>query len=230
MARIIIASVQLFLAASAFAQTPAPPPALGDSAQALVGSWEFSSADRDKRCTATFKTDRTAVGFKVEFDANCGTLFPLVNDVAGWVFPDNDLLRLLDAQGRSLIEFSEVESGIYEAPTPGVGVLFLQSAASAGPMPKPPAELAGDWAMRRGNAILCAFTLSAAPSGDALALTVKSGCATSIAQLNFTQWRLDRDELMLVPARGNPWRFEEIDNLTWRRLPETADPITLVRQ
>jgi hypothetical protein len=35
---------------------------------------------------------------------------------------------------------------------------------------------------------------------------------------------------MLVPARGNPWRFEEIDNTTWRRLPETADPITLVRQ
>ncbi|MFN3655986.1 MAG: AprI/Inh family metalloprotease inhibitor [Pseudolabrys sp.] len=230
MTRIIFVFAQLFLAASALAQTPPAPPALGDSAQAVLGSWEFSNAERDKRCTATFRKDRTTVGFKVEFDANCGSLFPLVNNVAGWIFPDNDLLRLLDAQGTSLVEFSEVESGIYEAPTPGVGVLFLQNAAAAGPTPKPPAELAGEWAMRRGNAILCAFTLTANPSGDALALSVKPGCAGSIAQLNFTQWRIDRDELMLLPARGNPWRFEEIDGATWRRLPETADPITLVRQ
>ena len=35
---------------------------------------------------------------------------------------------------------------------------------------------------------------------------------------------------MLVPARGNPWRFEEVDNTIWRRVPESADQITLVRQ
>ena len=63
-----------------------------------------------------------------------------------------------------------------------------------------------------------------------MALTVKPGCDPAIAQLNFTQWRIDRDELMLVPARGNPWRFEEVDNTTWRRVPESADQITLVRQ
>ena len=38
------------------------------------------------------------------------------------------------------------------------------------------------------------------------------------------------DQLMLVPSRGNPWRFEEIDPATWRRVPESADQITLVRQ
>ena len=54
-----------------------------------------------------------------------------MNDVVGWDYPENDLLRLLDAQGKSLVEFSEVEDGIYEAPTPGVGVLFLQNAAAA---------------------------------------------------------------------------------------------------
>ena len=35
---------------------------------------------------------------------------------------------------------------------------------------------------------------------------------------------------MLVPARGNPWRFEQVDNASWRRLPESADQIMLVRQ
>ena len=63
-----------------------------------------------------------------------------------------------------------------------------------------------------------------------MAMTVKPGCAASIAQLNFTQWRLDKGELMLVPARGNPWRFEEIEGAGWRRVPEGASPIMLVRQ
>src|SRR5664279_5903675 len=77
---------------------------LGDSAKAVIGAWEFSNADRDKICTATFKSDPSKVGFKVEFDANCATLFPLVAEVAGWSFPEGDLLRLLDAQGNALVE------------------------------------------------------------------------------------------------------------------------------
>lgn len=229
MALIRIAAFAAALASGpVLAQTPA---ALSNSAKDLLGSWEFSNADRDKICTATFKADRTAVGFKVEFDANCANLFALVNDVAGWVFPDNDLLRLVDAQGRSLVEFSEVEDGIYEAPTPGVGVLFLQNAASAGgPAPKPPAEVAGNWTLMQGDKTLCGLSLTANAVKDAFALTVKPGCDGAIARLGIAQWRLDRSELLLVPARGSPWRFEEIDTTTWRRLPESNDAITLVRQ
>jgi Protease inhibitor Inh len=216
---------------TALAQAP-PAPTLGDSAKAVIGTWEFSSADRDKTCTATFRNEKTTVGFNVEFDQNCANLFPLVADIAGWIFPDNDLLRLLDAQGKTLVEFSEVEDGIYEAPTPGVGVLFLQNAAAAaGPVQTSPEEMAGSWMLMRGaGAPLCALTLASTAMRDGLALTVKPGCAPSIAQLNFTQWQLDRGELVLVTERGSSWRFEEIDNVTWRRIPESANQITLVRQ
>ena len=205
--------------------------ALGDSAKALIGTWEFSNADRDKICTATFKEDRTKVGFKVEFDKSCAELFPLVRDVAGWTFPDNDLLRLLDTQGKALVEFSEVEDGIYEAPTPGFGVLFLQNAAAAGPAPKPPEQLAGNWAVMRGpDKLLCNLTLATTVLRDDFALTVKPGCDQTITRIGFTQWRIDRAELVLVSTRGISWRFEEIEGGNWRRIPETADPITLVRQ
>jgi hypothetical protein len=214
----------------ALAQAPQPT-TLGDSAKALIGTWEFSNADRDKICSATFKADSTKIGFKVEFDKACADLFPLVNDVAGWVFPDNDLLRLLDAQGKILVEFSEVENGIYEAPTPGVGVLFLQNAASAGPPPRPLEQVAGDWAIKRGSgAPICTVTLSVGAVKEGFVLTVKPGCDAAITRLNFTQWRLDRDELMLVPARGNPWRFEEVEAGTWRRVPESANPVFLIKQ
>jgi hypothetical protein len=229
---LILIALAAGLVCPALAQSTAPQSKiLGDSAKALIGAWEFSNADRDKICTATFKSDSTKVGFKVEFDRNCAGLFPLVSDVAGWTFPDNDLLRLLDAQGKVLVEFSEVEDGIYEAPTPGLGVLFLQNPAAAGPAPKPPEQVAGDWAMtRRGGAPICTLTLAATAAKEGFALSVKPGCDAAIAKLNFTQWRLDGDELMLTPARGNPWRFEEVEGGNWRRTPETSDPITLVRQ
>lgn len=123
------------LAQRAPAAPAAPAPQLGDSAQAMLGSWEFSNAERNKICTATFKNARTRVGLAVEFDPNCASLFPLVSGVAGWIFPDGDLLRLVDSSGATLAEFSEVEDGIYEAPTPGVGVLFLQNPEAAARKP-----------------------------------------------------------------------------------------------
>jgi len=227
MRRALLLIVTVGFIAPAMAQTPAQ---LGDSAKALIGTWEFSNADRDKICSATFKSDSTKVGFKVEFDKNCAGLFPVVSDVAGWSFPDNDLLRFLDAQGKPLVEFSEVEDGIYEAPTPGLGVLFLQNAASAGPPPKPADQVAGDWTITRRGTAVCTLTLSANPAKDGFALSLKPGCDPAIARLNFTQWRLDREELLLAPARGTPWRFEEIEGGNWRRVPDSADAITLVRQ
>ena len=224
----ILFALGLLSTGPAAAQAPAT---LGDSAKALIGTWEFSNADRDKICTVTFKADSVKAGFRLEFDPNCAALFPLVTDVAGWSFPEGDLLRLLDAQGKALVEFSEVEDGIYEAPTPGVGVLFLQNPASAGPPPKPPEQVAGTWTVRRGNgAPICTLTLSTNAAKDGFPLSVKPGCDTAIARLNFNLWRIDRDELMLVPARGNPWRFEEVEGGNWRRIPETADQFTLVRQ
>src|SRR5215472_11410549 len=201
MTRVAIALAVVCVTGVALAQAPAQ---IGESAQRMIGSWEFS---------------------------NCVNLFPLVRDVAAWKFPDNDLLYLLDAKGKSLVEFSEVEDGIFEAPTPGVGVLFLQNAAAAGAPPKPPEQVTGDWAIvRKGGSPVCVLTLGMNKASDGFGVVVKPGCEAAIARLNFTQWLIDSDQLMLVPSRGNPWRFEEIDPSTWRRVPESADQITLVRQ
>jgi len=227
MLRLGFIGVAVMAMSAATAQTPA----LGDSAKGVLGTWEFSNADRDKICTATFKADPTPVGFKVEFDRNCAALFPIIAEVAGWVFPENDLLRLLDAHKKSLIEFSEVEDNIYEAPTPGLGVLFLQNAADAGPPVKRAEQVAGTWAIKRGNGgPACQLMLTMDAAGDDnLALSVQPGCDAALARLNFGQWRMDRGELMIYPARGNPWRFEAIDESSWRRLPERDNGYTLVK-
>ena len=214
-----------------FTATASVGQALNESAKTMIGAWEFSNADRDRVCTVTFSADRSGSGYKVEFDARCSDLFPLVRDITAWTYPDNDLLNLLDSKGKSLIQFSEVETGIFEAPTPGLGVLFLQNAAEAGAPPRPAEEVAGDWALVRGaGRPLCVLTLTTNPGSEGFALSVKPGCAASIAQLGFNRWQMDRGELLIGQARGNPWRFESVDANSWQRVPATNNPYMLMRQ
>jgi hypothetical protein len=120
---------------------------------------------------------------------------------------------------------------MFEAPTPGLGVLFLQNPAAAVSAPsKKPSDVAGDWLMKRGDgSTICALALANTPAGDSFALTVKPGCDPAIARLNFGQWRLVENLLVLVPAAGDLWRFEDDDNV-WRRLSDTDAQTTLVRQ
>ncbi len=228
MKRIVLLAL-LCLGPSAAAQAQSPP--LGEQARALIGAWEFSNADRDKRCTATFSGTPVPGGYKVAFDANCVTLFPFVANIAGWRLPENDNLFLFDAGGKTLAEFSEVEDGVFEAPTPGIGVLFLQNAAAAAPPPKRPEEVAGDWTIA-GAATLCELLLStAAAPGGGMRLTVKPGCRDDIVKLNFTRWRIEGGELQLLPAQGTTlWRFVENDSDNWRRVPESSEPVNLIRR
>jgi hypothetical protein len=226
MSRLVFGILILVLAA-----TGARAQAINDQAKAIIGTWEFSNADRDKTCAVTFRNERVASGFKLEFGPKCADDFPLLRDVAGWTFPDDDMLHFVDASGRSLADFSEVETGMYEAPTPGFGVLFLQNSADAATQPVPLDQVVGDWALMRGSGKpLCTFTLTTDPAEEGFALSVAPGCDASIARLGFSRWRIDRDELMIASANGNPWRFEQDDSNTWQRVPESSNPYLLVRQ
>jgi hypothetical protein len=206
------------------------PPESSDAAKAMIGNWEFSNADHDKICRFAFRADVSAGGHKVDPDRNCATLFPSIKDIAGWTLDSYGTLRLLDGRGNPLIELVEAETGIFDGFQPGEGRYVLQSVAAL-PV-RSPEDLVGDWAIARGTAkAICVVTLSNSPAGaDNLALKVKSGCDPFVARFGPTFWRIDRGDLLLLSARGQAWRFQEGDPTTWMRLPETADPILLVRQ
>jgi hypothetical protein len=204
--------------------------AQSEAAKALAGTWEFSNADRDRICTLTFRTERGPGGMRVEFDRNCANLYPFVRDIVAWSLGDNDFLRLLDAQGKPVLDFSEVESGVYEAPRPGEGILFIQNPGAAGPAPRTAEQVAGDWNVTRGAGTpICGLTLSNTPAGPDLALRVRPPCDPLVTRFAPTAWQIDRGEIVLKNARGQAWRFEESDETTWRRIPETADPVLLRR-
>ena len=207
-------------------------PAPNDPVAAMVGVWEFSNADHDKICRFMFRTDAAAGGYRLDIDRNCPNLFPSTKDIVGWSIDNYGSLRLIDARGEPVIELSEAEKGIFDGFEPGEGRYILQSAAAA---PVHSAEdLVGEWAIARGTGKpICMLTLANNPiaaGADNLALKVKPGCDPLITRFGPIAWRVDQGEVVLLSARGQTWRFEENDANTWQRVPETTDPVLLVRQ
>ena len=197
----------------------------------MVGGWEISNADRDRRCPLTFSVEPAPGGYKIEFDAGLHRArFPSLGDVVAWGFGPKDVLRLLDAKGAALLEFTEVENGMFESERGAEGLLFLQTQASLKVETRTAEQIVGDWSLlREADKPLCRLTLSNTASGDAFRVIVKPGCDKAIAAFNPSTWRLDGDQLVLT-GRGGAWRFSESDATVWERVPLSVDPLLLVRQ
>jgi len=226
-ARCVVAALML-AASGAGASAQSPPPA-SDAAKDLAGAWEISNADRDRRCAVTFSIDPAPGGFKIELGPECATAFPALKDVVAWALGQKDVLRLIDPRNVAVIEFSEVESGLYEGERTGEGLYFLQTQAAVKVETRTPEQLFGDWnILREMDQPLCALTLSDAREGDGYKVLVKPGCDPSIASFGLTTWQLDRGQLVLTGRNGS-WRFAESDATIWERVPLSTDPLLLMK-
>lgn len=216
----------------AWAQAPAQelPAAAGEAAKSIAGTWEMSNADRDRSCTVTLRPGSGSAGLPIEWDRKCAEVFPYTREIRGWRVGQREAVQLLDAKGQLVLELTEVEGGLYEGERPGEGLVFLQSVAATAEERKPD-QVAGDWNFTRGSGKpLCHVTLgTAAAAQDAFALQLKAGCDPLITRFRPVAWRIDRGQLVLIPSRGESWRFEETDPTTWRRIPEGRQPLQLVR-
>ena len=229
--RSVLLSLLVVLPIGGVSSAPAPTPAApSETVKAMAGKWEFSNADRDKVCSIVFRTDPGTAGMKLEFDQACYGHFPFIKEVVGWRLNDNDFLRLLNAKGKSVLEFSEVESRMFEAPRPGEGILFIQSLAAVVP-DVTTEQMNGEWTIVRGSGkTLCALTFTGTAVGDSFALKLAPGCDPLVARFNPVSWRIDRGGLTLSSARGDTWLFEADDPANWHRIPQTGDPVLLVRK
>jgi hypothetical protein len=233
--RACIFLIVIALSATAYGQTPAPPV---DAPKWMSGTWEISNADRDKTCAVTFrseaaaKTGATSSGSRLDLDKNCAAALPFIKDAVAWTIGAKDVLRFIDTKGATLLEFSEVESGMYEGERRGEGIFFMQSATANKPA-RTNDQVFGDWNVTRGGTrAICTMTLSdTAATEETFTVAIKPGCDALVARFNPNTWRLDKGELVLSSAKGDTWRFEEGDApSTWRRVPERAGRVQLVRK
>jgi protease inhibitor Inh len=198
----------------------------------MVGQWELSTTERSKTCVVTLKPDTTPQGLKLELEPSCATALPFTKDIKAWNVRGLDIVRLQDAAGEAVIDFTEVETGIFEGLRTNEGVYILQNLAAARSLAKSMDQMIGDWAMVRGNGnTICGLTLTNNDAGnDNFQVFLKPKCDSAVAAFAPTQWRLERGQIMLMSDKGVTWRFEADDNAQWRLVPDSADPLIMLRQ
>lgn len=226
---------QVCLLALAAAMMGAPNAAAQDTRSLtsdMVGQWELSTAGRDKTCVVTLKNETSPQGLKLELEKGCSDALPFTKAIAAWSVKGLDIVRLQDARGESVIDVTEVESGIFEGRREGEGIYLLQNLAAARALSKSTDQLIGDWAMmRESGKSICGLTLTnTETSPENFAVFLKPRCDPLVAGFAPTTWRIERGELLLRSAKGETWRFEADDNAQWRRVPDSADPLILMRQ
>src|ERR1700748_2068500 len=97
----------------------------------MVGQWELATTERSKTCVVTLKSDATAQGMKLELEPSCPAALPFTKDITDWNIKGlGDIVRLQDAAGQPVIDFTEVGSGIFEGLRTGEGVYILQNLVS----------------------------------------------------------------------------------------------------
>jgi Protease inhibitor Inh len=198
----------------------------------MIGQWELSTTERGKTCVVTLKGEPSSQGLKLELEPGCGAALPFTREIAAWNIKGLDIVRLQDAAGQSVIDFTEVESGIFEGLRQGEGIYILQNLAAARSLAKSMDQMIGDWSMVRGKGVvICGLTLTNTEAGpDNFQVFLKPKCDPAIAAFAPTQWRLDRGQMILMSAKGDIWQFEADDNAQWRRVPDSADPLIMLRQ
>jgi hypothetical protein len=197
----------------------------------MIGQWELATTERSKTCVVTMKSDTAPQGFKLELEPNCSKALPFTKDITAWNIKGLDIVRLQDAAGQPVIDFTEVESGIFEGLRTGEGVYILQNLAAARSLAKSMDQMIGDWSMVRGNGRpICGLTLTnTEATGDNFQVFLKPKCDPAVAAFAPTEWRLDRGQMILTSKSGESWQFEADDNAQWRKVPDTADPLIMLR-
>jgi Protease inhibitor Inh len=198
----------------------------------MIGQWELSTTERSKTCVVTLKGDSTPQGLKLELEPGCAAALPFTKDITAWNIRGLDIVRLQDAAGESVIDFTEVETGILEGLRTGEGIYILQNLAAARSLAKSMDQMIGDWAMVRGNGqAICGLTLTNTEAGqDNFQVFLKPKCDPAVAAFAPTLWRLEHGQILLMSASGETWQFEADDNAQWRRVPDSADPLIMLRQ
>ena len=198
----------------------------------MVGQWELATTERSKTCVVTLKGDTTPQGLKLELEPGCAAALPFTRDIAAWnVKGLGDIVRLQDAAGQPVIDFTEVDSGIFEGLRTNEGVYILQNLAAARSLARSMDQMIGDWSMVRGNGqSVCGLTLTNTEAGqENFQVFLKPRCDPGVAAFAPTQWRLDHGRMLLLSAKGDTWQFEADDNAQWRRVPDSADPLIMIR-
>lgn len=208
-------------------------PAVRDAAEQKAGAYVLQSADGERKCAIALKAEPTGGALAVQIDkAACEATISFSAQIAGWTPDASGALRLLNAQGRTVAEFTEATGGSYEALREGDGVYFLVNPSIADVPEVTQAEVLGDWDLAAAPGTpLCRWSLTETPAPKGgFVLKVGAGCDASVARLAAAAWRLDGGNILVSGTGGGPAiRFARQEDGSWARIPERGRPLLMNR-
>jgi hypothetical protein len=198
----------------------------------MIGQWELSTTERSKTCVVTLRGETMPQGHKIDLEPGCAASLPFTKDIAAWTVAGLDIVRLQTATGEPVVDFTEVESGILEGRRENEGIYILQNLAEARSLARSMDQMIGDWTFVRGDGKpICGITLTNTEvPPDNFQAFLKPKCDEVIANLKPEIWRLERGEILLMSASGETWHFQADDNAQWRLVPDSTNPLILMRQ
>lgn len=209
-------------------------PALRAQAEQAAGAFVLSSADGQRKCPLTLKTEPVANGFALAFDAGACAGIGFMPQAAAWTPDSSGAIRLLNAQGRLVVEFGQATAGNYEALREGDGVYFLASpAASEDAAAVRVEEMLGDWDLARvaGTPICHVVFLEEAIGNGGHKLQLGTPCDSAITQFGPVSWSIEGGNVLMASGSGGtPLRFARQEDGGWAKVPERGRPLLLLRQ
>jgi hypothetical protein len=231
MRRLLCAALVAAAAPSAIAQQAARPDP--EAVRALAANYELANADGDRKCPMTLDAKPTGPVLALIFDRPaCVAQFAFLGDVAGWLPGPAGSIRLMRANARPVLEFTEGVGGTYEGIREGDAVYFLTNLQYSDPADAPQfADLLGAWNLSRpGGAPICRISLTDEPAAsESFAVRVDANCDATIARFGPVAWRLERGDVLLLAKNGDKLRFGRQEGGDWMKIPDTPRPLLMSR-
>lgn len=221
--------------AAAPAAQPAPAkldPSVREAATRLAAPFRLASADGTRACAFALKAEPAGPGLAVEFDRAACAPIGFSALVVAWLPDPSGSLRLLNAQGRTVAEFTEGTGGSYEALREGDGVYFLANPAVADVAELRAEEVVGDWDLaRQAGTPVCRWTLLDAPArGGGFRLSIADGCDSALLRFAPTAWDIEGGNILVRGEGGaSAIRFARQEDGGWARTPERGRPLLMTR-
>lgn len=215
---------------------PAAPkidPAMREAGARMAGDFRLTSADGTRACAFTLKPDASGSALTVDFDKEACAVIGFSGQVSAWLPDPSGSIRLLNAQGRTVAEFTEGAGGSYEALKEGDGVYFLTNPSVADATEVNVEEVVGDWDLSRtAGAPVCRWTLQNVPAGkgEGRIVSVAAGCDSSMLRFAPVAWDIEGGNILVRGvASGAMIRFARQEDGSWARTPERGRPLLMTR-
>ncbi|MFG1320498.1 protease inhibitor Inh/omp19 family protein [Xanthobacter autotrophicus] len=222
------------------ATAPRPPapsrldPAVRAAGARLAAPFRLGNADGSRSCPFALKAEPAGPGLAVDFDRPACAIIAFSAQVVAWLPDPSGSLRLLNAQGRTVAEFTEGANGSFEALREGDGVYFLTNPSAADEDTEIKVdEVVGEWDLaRQAGTPICRWTLLDQPAtnGKGKALVIAAGCDPALLRFGPVAWDIEGGNILV---RGDTdaavIRFARQEDGGWARTPERGRPLLMNR-